>query len=58
MLKPTSCKTGIVFVSNQYIKPPLRFQYSSQLQDIGIQLVLMNLKHADMWTNTRVHKHV
>jgi len=51
ILKLTSCKTGIFFPSNQYVKLLLKFQHSSQLQDIGIHWVNLKLKHADMWTN-------
>jgi hypothetical protein len=51
MLKLTSCKTGIFVPSSQYVKLLLKFQHSSQLQDIGIHRVHLKLKHADMWTN-------
>jgi len=51
MLKLTSCKTEIFFPPNQNVKLFLKFQHSSQLQDIGIHLVLLELKYADMWEN-------
>jgi len=56
MLKLTSCKTGIFFLSNQNIKLFLKGQHSSQLQDVGFHLVLLKLKHADTCGQIYTHK--
>jgi hypothetical protein len=57
MLKFTSCKTGIFFPSNQNVKLLLKFWHSSQLQNIGIHLLLLKLKHAEVETCRHVDKY-